>query len=498
MGLLDQLSDKLNKLKGKKEFVGVSISSRSILEVVQFDHETKEILKYGQTELDYDITSKQINNVNSLEMEIKDLFEELGIPLHSSVVLSLPVVSLSHLTLPSSLDNESTKYALISEAEKNYIFKNHEPMVSWEKIAVNEENDTQYLLYSAVKKQELESIEEIFDNLGIHLLGVDASYSSLLRGLAETGLVDEDIKEGKCWNVLLITVNSFVIISFMGDKIIDITEDPIAIKSFNPEDIYPSIASYSLDGVSAKSSEHIVIISTADEVSAKLLSSFFDMECKVSYVDSNNNSEDPIFKGDVDLSDKRLKVVGLQAIGTTCWKKSIIPVNFNFLSNKVAAEGYNLTILGSNFTLTSELLQNILIGLIILAVISNCILYFIGSTLNGMTDMTLQELNTSLNKDQDELKKFDQPVQKTDVGTVIKNTYDNDTKVLENFNTISSVIPEKLWLESFTLKSDLSSEIKGKALAINDIIAYYQNLNRVGNFQNLKISSVKETEDSKK
>ena len=496
-----QLLDYFNKLVNKKkDYVGVSISSKSILEVVQFDHETNEIIKYGQSDVQYDLVGRQISNISTLEMELLKLFEELKISIHTPVVLSLPAVSLHHITLPSTLDKESVKLALVSEAEKNYVFKKNDPAVSWEQITLNEEAETQYLLYSTVKKEEVEKVEGVFINLGIPLVAVDASYSSLLRGLSVTGLIDEDIEEAKFWSILLITPNSFVIISLMGNKIIDISEDPLAIKSFNPEDIYTTIASYSMESISSRSPDHLIVISETDEVSAEMLSAFYDMDCKISFLEANNNNKKPIFQGDVDFSDKRLKVTSLEAIGTTCWNKSKIPINFNFMSNDTAVSGQDIQLFGISITLTTQLLQYSIYGLMVLSVILMSIFYLIGSTLNGIKDTSITELSKAVTDKKTALQAYSVPTApvstKIAPETLIREIYDKNAKILENINTLSSVIPEKLWIENFSIDAGMTVEIKGKALSVNDIIAYYQNLNRKGSFQNLKIASVKETSDS--
>lgn len=491
MALFDFINNFFNK-----DIIGISISTKSIIEIVQFNRETKKVVKYGQANIAYDLVTKQISNPGAVTSEISKIFNELDIPFNSGVVISVPSVFINNITLPSTYDEEKIRNELIAETEKNYIFKKNAPSVSWAQITVNTEAETQYLLYSAIKKEEAEKIEGIFIGMGMKLIAIDSSYISLIRGLAISGIVDDDILDGKLWNILVITVNSFIIITLMGDKIIDLSEDPLAIKSFDQNDIYPTIASYSLESISIKNPDHVVIISQTDDVSAEKMTSYFDMDCKLSFIESNNLSQESIFSDDIDLSDKTYKAIGLEAIGSTHWRKSSIPISLNFASNSVTSMADEINFLGMTISLTPQkIVQYFIIGLIILAVIILGSAYLVLLSCNGALDNTLQELNKDLN---DKMTPIKAPVvnAKEDPSTILNRSFDNNMIFLDNYKAVGSVIPEKLWIESFSINDDSTVRIKGKALSVDDIINYYQNLSRIGKFKDFKIISVKVLGDS--
>lgn len=479
MGIFSNKAEKKSKIA-----TGIFVSPKGILEVVQFDLETKKVLKSGNTELSYDLVARQINSLDSFELSLQKLYNELHIQANTPAVLTLPTILMNHHSLPASLGDMEIGIALTSEAERNYIFKRHEPSVSWEVLSKDEEANTAHLIYTATKKEEISQISSIFQNLGYKLAAIDTSYASLIRGLALTGVVESDVAEGTLWSILLITSNSFVIITLMGNKIIEVQEDPLAIKSFNPEDIYPTIASYSLEGILNKNPDHVVIVSETNDVSAEVLSTYFDLNCKVTYVELNKFAKAPLFEGNY-ANDSAATEVSLEAVGAVAWKNTDIPVSFNFKEND------DSELEGGLFELNSQVLQYIIIGLIGLSVISMAVVYMFCSSMVGAMDKTLADLGTEKTQIQSQIDAQQSP-NIDNIPELLASVYDKNGKILQSFNSIGAVVPEKLWIEKFTLNDSLAPLISGRAYSVEDIITYYQNLNKTAKFENFKITSIKE------
>ncbi len=119
MGILDFL----NQFKTEKGKVGVYISPKSILEVVEFDYEEKKVLKYSYDELEYNISTREVDNFADFETKLQHLFEDLKISQNSEIVLSLPTILMAYQSFPNILDDESLVTALTSEVENNYILR---------------------------------------------------------------------------------------------------------------------------------------------------------------------------------------------------------------------------------------------------------------------------------------------------------------------------------------------------------------------------------------
>ncbi|OGI24329.1 MAG: hypothetical protein A2287_10040 [Candidatus Melainabacteria bacterium RIFOXYA12_FULL_32_12] len=487
----------LNNLRNitNNSYVGISVSPNSVLEVAQFNSETREILKYGKTDLSYELVTRQISNIGLLESKIQKLYAELEIPTNSPAVLTLPTVLMNHQTLPLQLEPEEIKTALISETERYYIFKRSEPLVSWNRFSSND-NDTQSLIYSAIQKEQVDQIEEISHKSGLNIVAIESSYAALIRGLIVTDIPEAEITENKPWCALIITPNSFVLISLEGNKIIQVSEEPLAVKSFNPEDIYPNIASLSMGSTLSKNPEHIVIISKSDDVSAQVLSTYLDLTCKVSFIEENQYNKMPLFKGNINVSTTSSNIISLESVGSTCWDAEDFPVNFNFLNKDGVGSGagFKLTILGKSFILTSTLAEYMLIGLIAFTFIILASTYMICLSINGSLEKAYRESFTKLSKieesKQESTENQSQPTQ-INANELLYSVYDKNKKILQSYNAISEVIPEKLWIEYFELHDNLATSVKGKAYSVEDIVNYYQSLNKTAKFENFKIASIK-------
>lgn len=490
----------LNNLKTtNKNIIGIFVSSKSVLEIAMIDIKTEKVLKHGKIEMPYDIVTRQISQTPLLEASIIKLFENLNIPLNSSVVISLPTVLMGHQTLPVQLDNEEIKTALISEVERNYIFKRYEPVVSWEQVAINDDSNSQYLTYSAIQKEQVDYIEETAKKIGLDLVAVDSSYASLLRGLSITEISKEDIEADKLWCVIVITINSFVVITMSGNKLIDINEDPLAVKSFNPEDIYPNIASYSMENINSKNPEHIIIISESNDVSAEILSTYFDLTCKVSFIEENNFNKIPLFSGNISKAPDNSENISLETVGAAYWNSANVSLNLNFLEKENASYNFGETVvfMGKQFNLTSQLIEYGLLGLITFCFIALTGIYLICMSINAGIEKSLIERQQELGKMQqavNEQSKAAQQSVKTNASDIISSVYDKNEKLLQSYNAIGEVIPEKLWVENFELHDNLNTIINGKAYSVEDIVNYYQNLVKTAKFENFKISSIKTAE----
>jgi len=480
------LFDFLNRLSGDKSIVGIYISSASIMEVAEFDMRSKQVHKFAQFNVSYDPVTRQLPNMQMIELGIQKAFEDLKIKPNTPVVLTLPSILMGHQTLPLDLQQDEIRLALLSETERNYFFIKQEPVVSWEQISSDSEANTQYLFYSALQKKEVEKIKESFKKMKVRLLALDCSYAALIRGLSIAGYVKNDVIDGTLSCILLITINSYVIISLMGDKVIDIMEDPLAIKSFSQEDIYPTIKSYSIDRIKIKNPDHLIIISKSHNVSAEKLASHFDLTCKKDFIEQNKFNKKQLFNS---VDDKNM--VSLEAVGSSCWKQSDIPVSFNFVSKKgVVFDNYvaSFELFGHTFYLSQNILQNILIGLIAASFVIMITILIVLNTIAGSYDAQNLELQSNLNKVKNQSS---QDASANAVSSLISDTYKKEGNILDAYTQIGEAIPEKLWIEHLTVKNDLSLSVKGKAESIDDIINYYQNLTRSGKFTSLKIISLK-------
>lgn len=485
MKLLDLL---ISKFKKNNAYVGVFISPKSYIEVVQFDVETNAIVKHGRADLAYDTITRQINDISELESNIASLFDDLDIPLSIPTVLTLQTVYLGNSSLPLELDDMEIKSVLADQLENNFLFRNQEPEISYERIAVVQETNSVHLAYTAIQKQQIVEIEKSLKRQGMNIVAIDTSYASLLRGLSIAGVCNDDINTGASWSVLLVNNNSIVVLSLIGNRFVDFYDTPIAIKSFQANEVCSVVASYSNEIIVSQNPDHLIIVSKSDDVSAVELTTSFDLNCKITPIEENCYNRESLFN---NISEEQ-RFVDMESIGASFWNKSDIPINFNFLrkSSSSGVSGNEIKIGDFSFNLTPKLFQNILIGAIVVSLLLVVGTYLVCSAIGSGMEKKLSDLTIRKSQLETEIAAADTGNQ-LNTDDIINKVFEKNGKVLQSFNALGSVIPERLWIEYFELKDDFSTSIRGKSYSVDDIVAYYQNLIRSAYFQNFKISSIK-------
>lgn len=492
-----KLKKVISLLAGKREVCGIFVSPKSTIELVLMDIDTNKIIKHKSVYFAYDVVQRNITSMQLLESTILGLLDDLNIPGNVPIVLSLPTILMGHLTVPMELSGGEIKEALISEAETNYIFKKYEPSVNWNRITINEQNETQYLLYSAFRKDEISDISNAFKKIGCNLEAIDSSYLTTLRGLAATGLISNDIQQGNIYSVLLITQTALVLMTLAGNKFIEINETPLALKSFSSEDIYPVLTNHCFDLIKNNTAEHFIIISESDEVSAEVLSTYIDLNSKKTFVEVNKYSRTPLFYGNIDFVGDRPAPISLEAVGAALWGKTAISNSLNFLSNKASSaviNGTEVKFLNKKFYLTSQIVNQLLIFLIVLVSVLYASYYLIGTSIDKSMSSTIEQLNSqinTLNTEKDKVTKESLDVKKSDLTDAILTTYSTNEKILQSYNAISSIIPDKVWIDSVEIDNGLSSAIKGKAVSVDLIMQFYQDLLSSAKFSQFKVQSIK-------
>ncbi|MEI7473166.1 MAG: hypothetical protein WCK67_00170 [bacterium] len=492
---------KINKLfsflAGKREIAGVFISPRSTIELVLIDIDTNKVIKHKSVDFSYDVVQRQITSMQLLETTMIGLLDELNIPQNMPIVLSLPTILIGHLTAPIDLNYEEVKEALVSEAETNYIFKKYDPAVSWDKVTVNEDTQTQYLLYSAFRKEEIAQIEATFKKVKSNIVAIDSSYLTALRGLAATGLINNDIEQGNLYSVLIIAQNSFVLVSLAGNKIIEINETPLALKSFNAQDIYPTLTSYCIEGIQGQAPDHLIIVSESDEVSAEILSSYVDVDCKKTFVETNKYAQNTLFYGNLDFMGDKPAIISLEAVGAALYGKSLIPTSLNFMAKAKAGQSISnidISLFGKTISISPKKINQILIILIVLVAALYLSILLIGSSIDKSMSVNIDELNqklTSYTAQKEQIEKENESFKKGDVTAQVLSVYENNGKLVQSYNAISSVIPSDLWVNTVEIDNNMSSSIKGRSSNVELIMQYYQDLLAGGKFNSFKVQSIK-------
>ena len=237
------IKDFLAKLGANTKItIGVSVSPGVGLEMIEIDSATKTIVKYGCKHLEYNYSTREIDDYDEFQTALGELFDELHIPRKSNVILTLPNVHFGIMSLPLLLVDEAVTNAILSEVEQSYIFKRHEPVISWAELSSNVDTENRDLAYTAIQQTAMDGITAACDEIGCTLAAVETSYSSFIKALAYTEIAKEQLKDNITWNLMIIGQNSYSIFSMVGKKIIEYYEEPLALKSFVDDEIYNAIS----------------------------------------------------------------------------------------------------------------------------------------------------------------------------------------------------------------------------------------------------------------
>lgn len=213
-------------MSSKKLPVSINVfPSLDYVELVQFDERSGEIEKASSLPCQFDTVSRQMGERDQMTQTIRDLFNMNRIPFGTPAVLVLPSFFTREIELPAEFGKDELRFALVSEAERFYIFKKSEPQIDWINL------DESRLLYSAFPKSEIEKYMKVFQELKIPLLGIELSYFSILRGLVATGAVAHEIDGDEPWALLVVSDYSFFASIQRGMKITSSTDAPLSVTS---------------------------------------------------------------------------------------------------------------------------------------------------------------------------------------------------------------------------------------------------------------------------
>ena len=273
---------------GSKDTVYLSVTPGVGLELIQLDTSSRTIKNYAYRPLEYNESLRELSDIEGFKNAVTELFAELKINIKSNVVLNLPMVLFGSKELPLLLADDAVTEALTSEVEQSYIFKRYEPVISWIDANNFQSGDMRKLFYSAVQKNVIDDIKNALTELGATLSGVEMSLTSILKALAFSGLAEEQMKENISWNLMLITQSGYSICSMIGKNIVDYYEEPLAIKSFEGDEIYNAINASAQITLMSYPANYLYVVSETDMVSAELLSKRLQTDGIVNFWENNS------------------------------------------------------------------------------------------------------------------------------------------------------------------------------------------------------------------
>ncbi len=473
-------------LSGKKDTVYLSVTPGVGLELIQLDVSARTVKNYSFRPLEYNESLREITDMEAFKNAVSDLFEELKINLKSEIVLNLPMVLFGSKELPILLADEAVTEALTSEVEQSYIFRRYEPVVSWADSNNIQSGDSRKLFYSAIQKNTIDDITNALAELGIKLAGIEISLISLLKALSFTGLAEEQMKDNVSWNLMLITQSGYSIVSMIGRNIIDYYEEPLAIKSFEGDEIYNAINASAQITLMSYPANYVYIISETDMVSSELLAKRMQIDASISYWDNNDFKKQDALPVSLEVLEETAHKISLEAIGVAVGNAVSMPVKFNFMSG-LKTEGAAVdpnepihVILGSKeFDISPNAARNISLLISILLLLPVLGAYFGVPMIVSQKQALLDDVNSRLDQTNAEIKRIQDEQKKTnnfDVNEEIKKVLGNNRSKLLAYTALGESVPKQLWLTYFVAKDDGKFDIRGDAMNVEDIYKFFRNM----------------------
>lgn len=471
---------------GSKDTVYLSVTPGVGLELIQLDTSSRTVKNYAYRPLEYNESLRELVDIEAFKNAVTELFAELKINIKSNVVLNLPMVLFGGKELPLLLADDAVTEALTSEVEQSYIFKRYEPVISWIDANNSQSGDMRKLFYSAVQKNTIDDIKNALTELGATLSGVEMSLTSILKALAFSGLAEEQMKENISWNLMLITQSGYSICSMIGKNIVDYYEEPLAIKSFEGDEIYNAINASAQITLMSYPANYLYVISETDMVSAELLSKRLQTDGIVNFWENNSFKKQDALPVSLEVLEETAHKISLEAIGIAVGSNVNMPVKFNFLSGS-ASEGaiddpnepVHVVLGTTEFDISPNAARNVALAVAVVLLIPAIIAFMVVPMVAKQKQTLLDDVNAKLQQTDAEIKRLQEEQNKQndfDVNAEIKKVLGNNRSKLMAYTALGESVPKKLWVTYFVAKDDGKFDIKGDSSNVEDIYLFFRNM----------------------
>lgn len=494
--MLNNILSKINSQT--KEFIGITLNSNGLLEVIITSRSNNSVSKYTNRFIEYNPITREVNNYDNLRNEIESALDELKIsPKNCNVTLVMPNVIFGISTLPEMLSGDEIASALTSEVEESYIFKKEDPVISWEKLndSIDSDDGMQKIVYSAIQESALNELRRISTELGIKLISVQSSISALFKGLSFTDVVNKVTKGEKSpWNVLLISSTSYSIFNFVGDKLCNYFEEPLAVKSFTDEEVYSAVSSMASVSLQNFAAANLLVISETDEVSAEVISTKLGFDGIPYYIEQNKFQQSPPIDVDLNVLPTFIPQITITAVGSSVDHFESKFFKFNYLITKDGSSSFEagdlITIGDFTFELTKEKAQIITVALVCTFLIIFGLACLFLSQINSKINEKLNTLIAEETRLQQELNQNQNQQPTINIETTIESIIKANRKKMLYYDALSYGIPEKLWIEHFYAGPNNAIGINGVAVDSGDIALFLKGIREVAGESRVSVTKL--------
>ena len=473
----------LDNILGGATEVYIAVSPTNLIELGVVDPHTNLMTIYASASIEYNEAIREIADYDIFSAKIEKLFEECNLnPAKCNVHISLPTIWFAYKdNIPLTSDEESIKNIVFSELDQTYIFKRTDPVPYWFDAPLSLNSDTKSVFYTAIQSEVMDTLRNMFKEMGANLIEITCSLVSDLKGLISCGFAESEMNSDVAvWSLMIVNNSGFQLFGFQGKKLQDFYEEPIPIKSFDGDEIYSAIDNAAQIALMSSSAQSLVIISETDLLSARELSKRIQFGGRVTVIEDNKFRKKPLSDITRALIPEQQTEVSLHLLGMFP-DPAIFPLSVNFLT---CIEGYArndiLEIpISADKTIILTKPKAMLYSLILLIALAVPLTIGWGSSvvLNQKYQSQIEELDSEIANVTAQLKNYQNkggpgfdPY--TEIKKVLKN---NRTKIMA-YGALGDSVPKNLYLSYFMTGDQGYIDIQGYANTVEDVYVFYQNL----------------------
>lgn len=483
----------------QKQILGISLTPGIGLEAVLYDRNRNVALKYGRRHVDYNFSTREIQDYNQFKTALSDLVEELKISPKALAYLVLPSVHFDFTEIPASVKDDQIKEIIYSTAQDFYLFKKEEPVSGWCEVANINNPAQKKLAYTSFQKTAIDGIKDYFNDVNLQLVGIECMHTATVRGLHSTGFLSDVLSRRESWIAMIVNTNSFTLLFFNADNLENCVDVPVAIKSFSTEEAYSAIASAASENLFSVSASKLFIVSQTDDISASILKNQITFDKEIVAINTNKYAEKPVVDVLEAADFKLANSMTLTAIGATN-----ISTDLGLAINVLGEESaqymgiyFTTSMFGMMVDVTAELVQKIsIIIAVVCAVILGgitLILFLLSSQWEQKSADIKSEISSIDNiiKAEEDTEKSKNEEQGIDMTQTIDEIAMTNVKAIKFYDSIASDIPKNIWLTKYYNQQGDKVVIQGVAENISDIYEYFKNLKVMSPESDIKLNELK-------
>ena len=307
----------------KKNIFAVAVTPDRGLEVAEMNPLTGAIVNYTQRDLETVTIRNVIPDMDVFKELLTDCLITIGAPKGSSLILTLPTVSMGIGNYMTSQTDASIVQLIASDLiEKELIFRDNDPLVATTGLSVSIQS--KIVAYNAAVYSVIQELSRIVVELGYKVEAIDNSVASVFRALIHTGKVQT--QQDATWLMLLVDSAAARLIKLDGDRLSEYKEEQIMFDYSDATGNCDMVASAMQSYLQQMPTKYLYIVSRTDNVSAEMLAGKLTYGSPIIFLEANSFAKDSFIEAP-ELPSGTDKLISLDLIGACMYDEALIHFN---------------------------------------------------------------------------------------------------------------------------------------------------------------------------